>query len=141
MSHLENIVFNTITKPKLYARYVDDILILCPDTSYLETLQEQLQVNSVLRFTTEVSNFNKQLPYLDLLVTQTADGFRSTVYTKPTSGGGDCLSGESYCPERYKSSVIAGYLNRAYNYSHTWADFDTEIKRIKALLINNQHYG
>ena len=49
----------------------------------------------------------------------------------------ECLNFESLCPERYKTSVIINFLNRAYSICSSWELFNTEINRIKQILINN----
>ena len=50
MSALENKAFNTINKPNIYLRYVDDILLLTNSTDEINSIQETFQNNSVLNF-------------------------------------------------------------------------------------------
>ena len=52
---------------------------------------------------------------------------------------GTCINANSFCPERYKTSVIHNYLNRAYKISTNWKDFNTEVNQIKQNLINNNY--
>ena len=40
MSNLENKISNSIYKPSIYLRYVDDILILANDTNEINKLQD-----------------------------------------------------------------------------------------------------
>ena len=110
MGHLENKVFDgIIKKPTLYVRYVDDIFLICQDISELLKLKDVFQENSVLSFTYELSNIQEELSFLDVMITKTVDGFRTGVYVKPTDAW-VCMSGDGYCPDRYKKSVINSYL-------------------------------
>ena len=140
MGHLESKVFSGSEgkKPILYARYVDDIFVMCRDTSELHRLKDAFQNNSVLNFTYELSNIREQLAFLDVLVTNTANGLHLGAYVKPTDSG-SCMSGDSYCPDKYKKSVIMNYLSRSYAVSEDWTAFHAEVERIKVLLINNNY--
>ena len=139
MGHLEEKLFSgLIEKPTVYARYVDDIFLVCRDVTELLKLKESFEKNSVLKFTYELSNIKNQLAFLDVLVTKSEDRLTSSVYVKPTNEG-SCLNGNSFCPEKYKHSVINNYLERSYKISESWSQFDLEVKRIKALLINNNY--
>ena len=62
MSDLENRIFNTIKKPPIYLRYVDDILIFAIDINKTNTLQDTFPKNSVLNFTHEL-NKNNKIPF------------------------------------------------------------------------------
>ena len=55
MSNLENEIFNSIRKPSIYLRYVDDILILANDINEINILQDTFQKNSVHNFTHELN--------------------------------------------------------------------------------------
>ena len=124
-------------RPSLYARYVDDIFVQVKDERQLKSLINLFQNNSVLKFTYEL-NVNNKLPFLDVLVDTNNDKFYTTLYRKPTDNG-NCLNAKSECVEKYKSSVITNYLNRAFKVSQTWQDFHTETLRIKQILINNNY--
>jgi len=81
-------------KPKIYCRYVDDIFITYDNS---ETINELLQIlnNSKLKFTMEKSNDNK-LTFLDVLVQNLNDKFKTSVYIKPTNKE-LCINGNSEC--------------------------------------------
>ena len=111
---------------------------MCHDLSGLQRLKDEFEKNSVLTFSYEVSDIKQQLAFLDVLITRTANGFHTGVYIKPTDGGA-CMNGDSNCPERYKKSVINSYLTRAFAVSEDWITFDSELERIKKLLINNSY--
>ena len=138
MGHLENQIFkNPNLKPNIYARYVDDIFIQITDENQLINLKNLFEENSVLKFTYEL-NVNSKLPFLDVLVDSSNTRFRTQVYHKPTDQG-NCLNGNSECCERYKTSVITNYINRAYRLSDTWDDFHLELSHIKQKLVNNNY--
>ena len=75
---------STSLKPSMWLRYVDDTFILWPHQEDVYILLDH--VNSIrpsIQFTMEKEQDNK-LPFLDVLVTRTEQGFRSSVYRKPT---------------------------------------------------------
>ena len=51
MYNLENKISNSIKKPSIYLRYVDDILILTNDTTEINILQDTYPKHSVFRYT------------------------------------------------------------------------------------------
>ena len=84
MTNLENTIFQTQNKPKIYLRYVDDILILTNNVNEVIKLQTAFQSNSVLTFTYEL-NKNNKMPFLDVLIHSNSDPFITSPYKKPTS--------------------------------------------------------
>ena len=75
---------STSLKPSIRLRYVDDTFILWPHQEDVQILLDH--VNSIqpyIQFTMEKEQDNK-LPFFDVLVTLTEQGFRSSVYGKPT---------------------------------------------------------
>ena len=55
LSHIENQIFNTIKKAKIYFRYVDDIFIATQSKDEINKLKQTSEKNSVLKFTTELN--------------------------------------------------------------------------------------
>ena len=138
MGHLENKVFNEhLNKPIIYARYVDDIFLLVDDLQYIDNLKRSFEENSVLKFTFEM-NSNFKIPFLDILIDNSDNTFKTVVYRKPTDHG-QCLNYNSNCPTKYKKSVITNYLHRAFKVSSTWSNFHNEVEYIKQMLINNNY--
>ena len=67
MSHIESKIFKTmITKSKIYVRYVDDIFIRKHSYDEINKLEQTLEKNSVLNFTTEL-----KIPFFDVLTDST----------------------------------------------------------------------
>ena len=136
MAHLENKVLSNIDiKPTTYCRYVDDIYVVVRNEDHLKKLQLAIQDNSVLKFTYELG-VNNKLPFLDILVTSENRCYVTTVYTEPTNNG-QCLNAESECSEQYKICVVLTFIQRAHKICFLYALFDTELRKIKQLLINN----
>ena len=138
MGHLKEKVFKDhLNKPKIYARYVDDVFLLVDNVEYVNRLKTTFENNSVLKFTYEMNN-NFKIPFLDILIDNSNNTFKTVVYRKPTDHG-QCLNYNSHCPLKYKRSVITNYLHRAFKVSNTWSDFHNEINHIKQMLINNNY--
>jgi len=101
-------------KPKLWKRYVDDILEVVKRgsvdklTEFLNTLDE----SGSIKFTYEVEQDGK-LPFLDLLLVRTdSDGLKFLVYRKPTHTD-QYLNFSSHHPVEHKLSVVRTLLERS----------------------------
>ena len=77
---LENKIFNSIRKPSIYLRYVDDILSLANDINEINILQGTFQKNVVLNFTHEL-NKNNKISFSDVLI-DTNNNFTTSTYKK-----------------------------------------------------------
>ena len=135
MGIVEQKVFSRIPRPNLYVRYVDDTFVNVADEDELERLRNTFEEESVLHFTCEKSVENS-LPFLDVRVTKSSEGFKTTVYRKPTDLG-LCLNGDSECPEKYLTSVISSYVGRALSHCSTWQATHEEIDHASQTLVNN----
>ena len=60
------------------------------------------------------------------------------MFRKPTDIG-RCLNGSSYCPDRYKKSVVLAYVNRAIKHCSSWMLINAELRRVRQMLINNRY--
>ena len=136
MSHIENKTFQTENKPRLYLRYVDDILILINNTDDIIRLRNAFQNNSVLTFTYELNKQNR-IPFLDVLIDSSGDIFTTSPYRKPTSENSCLLNFKSECPNRYKIAVIKNFIYRAKTISSNDNIFFKALSNIKQTLINN----
>ena len=96
---------STSLKPYMWLRYVDDTFILWPHQEDVQILRDH--VNSIrpsIQFTMEKEQDNR-LPFLDVLVTHTEEGFRTSVYRKPTFTG-QCLNFNSHHPYTVKKRKV-----------------------------------
>ena len=135
MAYVESKVMELVPEPFIYCRYIDDIFIDIQDEQHLLSLRDQLERNSVLKFTVDKSLENK-MPFLDVSVDASEGRFVTTVYRKP-SNTGHCLNGKSECPVRYKRSVIRAYVNRALKTCTTWQLTHQELERIRQIFADN----
>ena len=94
-----------------------------------------MSIQSVLNFTYEL-NFNAKLPFLDILVEESQQEYKTKVYRKPTDFGA-CINFEGQCPDRYKISAIRSYLIRANKFCTSRYELTNEINNIKQILVNN----
>ena len=135
MSEVENRALDNVsTKPNIYARYIDDIFLLCHE-NVLNPLKNEMVLISGLNFTFEPGVSNK-LPFLNVLVEKQDERFKTIVYRKPTDVGA-CMNASGDAPTQYKSSVIKGFLYRAKSLCTDRTDMMLEIKRAKQILVNN----
>ncbi|XP_068214396.1 uncharacterized protein [Palaemon carinicauda] len=126
---VEKRVFSQVECPLDYFRYIDDTFVKATSTEAIENLRRTFEDNSVLHFTLE-NSVDNSLPFLDVLISSTNEGFHTTLYTKPTNLG-ECLNGESECPARYKASTI-----KALSHCSSWTDTHKELERATQVLIN-----
>ena len=137
MSDLENRIFNSIKKPPIYLRYIDDILILANNINEINILQDPFQKNSVLNFTHELNKSNK-ISFLDVLIdTNNNNNFTTSTYKKPSNN--PCtLNFKSKCSFRYKKAIINNLISRAKLISSSKTIFYKEVENVKQALINNR---
>ncbi|XP_076039436.1 uncharacterized protein LOC143024510 [Oratosquilla oratoria] len=79
MGRIEREVFSIQQKPRIYARYIDDIFVLAKDDDELRHLHHCLQEASGLNLSVENSS-DGCLPFLDILVNQQPHGFYTKVF-------------------------------------------------------------
>ena len=74
-------------KPVYYRRYVDDIFALFRSPDHLEKFTNYLNSkHKNIKFTYEKES-NNSLPFLDILISRSENGFKTSVYHKPTFSG------------------------------------------------------
>ena len=72
------------TPPKLYGRYIDDIILVVDNEDQIQAIKEKFIENSVLNFNSEIGN--KKLALLDVLLeTDDNDDIHTSVFTKSTN--------------------------------------------------------
>lgn len=137
MAHVEEEVFSGFATPHIYCRYIDDVFVDIDDFAQLESLKSRLEAKSVLKFTIDTS-VNNRLPFLDVDIDASSGKFTTRVYRKPTNTG-QCLSGKSECPDRYKKSVISAYVRRALKTCSSWELIHRELERVKQLFADDHN--
>ncbi|XP_076039346.1 uncharacterized protein LOC143024430 [Oratosquilla oratoria] len=122
-------------KPNIYCRYIDDIFVRFNTADELEDLRQRLMEESDLTFTIE-NTINGSLPFLDIQVSHSNTGYKTSVYVKSTNDG-RCLNGQSECPVRYKKSTINAYVRRALTHCSDWTSAHHKLERTSHVLVNN----
>ena len=139
LSHYEKIWLEECPpqfKPVLYRRYVDDTFLIFRKREHIPLFLEYLNSkHRNIEFSSEVENDNK-LPFLDIEITRTENGFQTSVYRKPTFTG---LSTKftSFIPIQYKRNLVSTLIYRAFNICSTYLTFHTEVVYLRKLLFNN----
>ena len=112
MEYFEEMALGSISlEPSMWLRYVDDTFILWPHQENVQILLDH--VNSIrpsIQFTMEKERDNK-LSFLDVLVTRTEQGFRSSVYRKPFTG--QYLNFNSHHSYTVKKGIVSCLQHRA----------------------------
>ncbi len=114
---------------ELWKRYVDDIFYVissCPDDLVIICNG----VNESIQFTQEVpDNLTHSIPFLDVLVTRSLDGFETELYIKNCHSG-HIIPWSSSTPRKLKMSIIQSELRRARTASSTKVKLEKSIHKI-----------
>jgi hypothetical protein len=136
MEHLEEQALATVSAPRLYRRFIDDIFCVIKEENIREFLDALNAVNSHIQFTLEKCSDNA-LPFLDVLVTVEDDGSLSTsVYRKPTHSGRYINCRSSHHPGN-KSGLAKCLFSRAFRLSSSQLAAKVECNKVKRDLIRN----
>ena len=123
--------------PELYVRYVDDIFATFNSMEKCEQFFRYINtLHPNLRFTVEYPQGS--LPFLDVEVTLHEGNIQTCVYRKSTNTG-VLLNFNSIAPNQWKRSLITCFLTRAKVVCSSNALFQDEIKRLKAIFVNNAY--
>ena len=89
----------------MWLRYVDDTFILWPHQEDVQVILDHMNsIQPSIQFTMEKEQDNK-LRFLDVLVTRVEQGFRSSVYCKPTFTG-QYLNFNFHHPHTVKKGIV-----------------------------------
>ena len=110
---------------------IEDILQV-NENDARQFLQDLNQIHPSLKLTMELEN-NGVLPFLGIQLINKSPNIKTKVYVKPTSTG-LLLHYESHVDARYKSSLIATLLQRAWRISSSWQHFTDECERLEIML-------
>ncbi|CAH8587573.1 unnamed protein product [Schistosoma rodhaini] len=113
MGMIERQVSQFIDGITLYKRYVDDILVILPQSTDINQVNDLFNaIHPNLKVTYEEEN-NNELAFLDILLHRRPDGsIRRRVHRKPTWSG-QYLHFTSFCPIQYKRSIVKTLFARA----------------------------
>ena len=114
----------------MYRRYVHDIICLfnCQSDAdkFFEFLNRQYPN---IKFTFE-KQVNKQISFLDVLITNDVDQFCTSVFCKEP-GIGLFANYLGFTPFSYKVELVRTLFHRAFMKSSSWFLFNEEIVKIK----------
>ncbi len=127
-------------KPKLYARYVDDILIIWPHgkDSALQLLEHFNSICIDIQFTAEFEE-NGSLPYLDILLShnQTSPrGFHTSVYRKNLDLS-HFIPFKSFHCMQHKLASLKTFTHRAQRYCSDTTLLQQELNTLRTIFQNN----
>ena len=136
VAKIEDRILNdtTISQPKFYRRYVDDIFAIFESEDHRDQFFHHLNnSHQNLQFTMEPMNAStKFLPFLDVNVRiEPAGDLVTKVYRKPTNTG-VLMSYDAIAPMNWKRSIIKGFLNRAKKITSSTELFNSEVAHIKS---------
>ena len=140
MGYYETLWLNTFRECEiiLYRRYVDDIICLfnCESDAgkFFEFLNTQ---HPNIKFTFE-KLVNKQISFLDVLITNDGYQFNTSVFRKETAIG-LFTNYLSFTPFSYKVVLVRTLLHRAFMISSNWFLFHEEVVKIKRYLEKNSY--
>ena len=88
-----------------------------------------------IRFTC-AKEHNNSIPFLDVLITRTRNGFKTSVYHKPTFSG-LYSNFNSFISEEYKVGLIFTLLFRTFSVVSDFSGFHSEVCHLKEILKKN----
>ena len=125
-------------KPIKYRRYVDDIFVLCRDRDHHRRFMEYMNSKHTnIAFTEEVED-NNSLPFLDVFVSRTENGFVTNIYRKRTFSG-VFTNFFSFLHIQFKACLISTLLFRCHQLTSSTDEFHKEIERLRGILAKNSY--
>ena len=137
LGHLEKSLFaeHNDSNPALYVRYVDDIFVIFRKGVSFKPFYERLNnLHRNIKFTYEIGG--NQLPFLDVAVTLSTSGLRSTVHRKKTDTN-VILNYKAVAPTTWKRGLIKCFLHRAKTVCSDNNLLEEEIENLKVIFQQN----
>ena len=88
-----------------------------------------------ISFTCKIENDGK-LPFLDILIERSTDGFSTSIYRKPTFTG-LFTNFDSFIPFSFKRGLLYTLLDRYFKICSSFHYFHAEAVKLKTFLLNN----
>ena len=122
-------------KPLFYCRYVDDCFMVFRSESHIPLFLNYLNSQHAnISFTCEVES-NGKLPFLDIFIERTTNGFSTSVYRKPTFTG-LFTNFDSFIPVSFKRGLLYTRLGRYFKICSSYHYCNSEVVKLKALLLS-----
>ena len=123
-------------KPVYYRRYADNIFALFRSRDHLEKFTNYLNSKQKnIKFTYEKES-NNSLRFLDILISRSENGFKTSVYHKPTFSG-VYSKFNSFVYDQYKICLIFTLLFRTLSIVSDFSRFHVEVCQLKKILRKN----
>ena len=123
----------------IYDRYMDDIIQDLHKNKYEGKLEEINNLHPSLTFTGERQDAeNHSLTFLDMRAHNSEGKISTTWYTKPTDTG-LIMNFHALAPNKYKRSVVSGFVHRIYRACSDWTLFHQSLDKAKTILQENQY--
>ena len=135
VGYYETKLFQTISKPAMYYRYMDDTFAVFNDENQCEIFLERLNLlHPSLRFTMEKES-HSSLPFVDVLVEKCSSKFITSIYRKPTFTG-QFIRWNSFSLQKRKTNLILALTHRALSICSP-ERLQSELDKIKSILLDN----
>ena len=131
MCHLEEIITNMGLMPPFYKRYMDDTLVIMPDSdiaNHFLVILNSLHEN--INFTMELST-DDSISFIGLTIKKVGNSMQTQVYHKPTDTG-LLLHYQSHCDNNHKKSLLMTMIHRAKELSSTKDSFISECNHLRS---------
>ena len=123
-------------KPVYYRRYVNGIFSLFCSPDHLEKFTSYLNSKRKnIKFTYEKES-NNSLPFLYILISRSENGFKASVYHKPTFSG-VYSNFNIFIYDQHKIGLIFTLLLRTFSIVSDFSRFHTEDSHLKDILRKN----
>ena len=123
-------------KPVYYRKYVDEIFTVFRSPNHVEKFTNYLNSkhkNITFNFEKESNN---SLPFLDILISRSENGFKTSVYHKPTFSG-VYSNFNTFIYDQYKIGLTFTLLFRTFSIVSDFSRFHTEVSHLKDTLRKN----
>ena len=114
---------------------IDGIFVLFRSPDHLEKFKNYLSSKyRNIRFICEKEQ-NNSMSFLDVLITRTSNGFKTSVYHKPTFSGVHS-NFHRFISEEYKVGLLFTLLFRTFSVVSDFSRFHSEVCHLKEILKN-----
>ena len=116
---------------------MDNIITSCHEGEIPAMLQRVKTLHSNLKFTFELPTENG-IAFLDMRLKQVGKVVHHSWYQKPTDTG-VLMNFHARSPEKYKQSLVAGFVNRIWQTCSDYFTLEDNIRIFKEMLENYQY--
>jgi hypothetical protein len=128
--------------PKVYVRYIDDILIgpiELNENNYKNILKCFNDIDCETQFTLEYPNDNGYIPYLDISLRVNIDSKIEYKWYQKEFNSGLCLNKNSYIPSFMKTNFVRNRINDVNRRCNNNETREICLKKIYKILTDNGH--